>query len=298
MRNKILYITHPEFDFSSIGPESTLLSNTTQLLSGDEYHTSLGDLSAKDILSIIHEFDTISYVPNKFVSDTEIYYETTILLNYLCHFKDVENFPIMMPITFVDNKSLIKNHTGLWTFGCSHTFGTGLSSNDLRYSNILSKELNMALRVVAKPGSSVYWSLRQLINADIQQNDLVVWQITTPERISDYKNHTVIEKILGRDGTASELDVFDDEQVFFNHLNYINFGVRYLRARKIKFVLTSIEQNSKFFYDYKQEYVKYPEYCYAPGFNVDIASDKIHFGPLSNKNLAKAILDHVQCIYV
>ncbi len=294
---KILHVTHPTFNVSTTNSNSILLNNKLDLLPNDEYHTSLGDMNACDILSIASKFEVINFVPSNFDFNESIYHETIILLTHLQHRMPVNNLSVDPAIRFLDNIDIESKFADptLWVFGCSHSHGVGLESSKFRYSEILSQELNMPLRSITKSGSSTRWSLRHLINANINPEDLVIWQITTPGRIS-IAGDLPIELLLSSTDNRAMLEVYSDEQVYFDHLSLINYGVQYLRALGVRFVLTSIEHDTSLFYDYKKEYVKYKEYCYSPGFNVDLGTDNLHFGKISHKNLALSLLDHIHYI--
>lgn len=283
---------------STINNNSVLLDVVTDQLPNLEYHTTLGDMSAADIITISNQFNLINFIPINFSIDEPMYHETILLLSYLQHRMTVINLVNTPITTFVDNIDIKSRYTDptMWVFGCSHSHGVGLSSEKLRYSNILSHQLNMPLISITKPGSSTRWSLRHLINANLQHLDLVIWQITTPNRIS-LAGDFPTELLLSNTPSRALLEVYNDDQLYFDHLSLINYGVQYLRALGINFIITSIENNSTLFYDYKKEYVKYKEYCYSPGFNVDLGNDHLHFGELSHKNLALSIQDHIHYTY-
>ena len=184
--SKTLHIAHPSFDVSTINNKSILLDVPKDILPDDEYHTSLGDMSAADILAVSKQFESINFIPDNFNPIEPIYYETVILLTYLQHLMKVSNFSVGQIDTFTDDLNISSRPTDtlLWVFGCSHSHGVGLLPNELRYSDIISQELNIPLKSITKPGSSTRWSLRHLINANINPTDLVIWQITTSDRIS------------------------------------------------------------------------------------------------------------------
>lgn len=263
----------------------------------NEYHTSVGDLDSDTIVSVAKHFDLITFHDALFEPGNEIYNETIFTLNRIKRFKSVANFDSKLDI-FIDNKTvLVKPDTPtLWVFGCSHSFGVGLNPGELRYGDILAQELNLSPKIIAKPGSSLNWSFRHLVNAEFGSNDLVVWQITLPTRISTYDSISVNEVMLSRTLSKSLLDVYTDDQCYFTQLNLLNAGVRYLRAKQIKFVLTSYEPVPDPLY--RNQYIQYPEYCYTPDFVVDRGNDNGHFGPVSHKRLAFALLDHVKSINV
>jgi uncharacterized protein (DUF2164 family) len=291
--SKILHITHPQINYNKVNKNSILLLDKNTKLIADEYHTSLGDLTAEDIISIISKFDSINYYNNGFTDD-EISINTKILLNFIKNFKPISNFSAENIKDFTSNREIYirPEESVLWVFGCSHSHGTGLKDFELSFGKILAQNLSLPPKIISQPGSSLGWSLRHLINADIRSSDIVVWQITTPPRISIYDGNKVKEIMLANNKNQHLLEIFNNEQIYFTQLSLLQYGVKYLREKNVKFVLTSIE--TKFDTMLKYEYSKYPEYCYSPDFYIDLGSDGIHAGPLSHKKLALSIENCLQ----
>lgn len=291
--SSVLHITEPTFDFSRINDTSKLLSSINDKV-GTECHTSLGDLTSKEIITISHNFDTINFVPNGFDLTSSIYNETVILLNVLQHTKSVTGYRFNNPNTFlsVDVDSRPTDPV-LWVFGCSHSHGIGLKPTEKNFGQIISQELNLPLKQITKPGSSLNWSFRHLINANIKPTDLVIWQITVLHRISVFDGTTVNEVMLSQVKNKAMLEVYSEHQVFFNHLTKLAAGIRYLRSTGAQFLFLDITQNNQYFYDYLIEYSKYPEYCYQPFIRQDVGTDGVHVGPLSHKAIACDILSRV-----
>lgn len=276
---------------------STLLTSIPLTLDKSEYHTSVGDMSTSDIITVSNFFDEIELIDHGFDHDSPNWLETKILLNYLCHKKPVINFTQQFPKTFTCDSNFVPNAKGnnLWIFGCSHSHGIGLTSPDQRFGSLISQHLNLTPIFVTQPGSSLQWSLRHLVNSNINNNDVVVWQITTPHRLTLYNGDLTKEIILAGSKDRCLLDVFDDQQMFFHHCSLLNYGVKYLRSKNARFVMVSILDQQKLFYCYLDEYTKYPEYCYTPGSYLDLGTDSLHLGPLSNKAIAHSIINHLQC---
>lgn len=290
---KKLYIFHPTLDVSTVLQSSTLLTSSTQILDRSQYHTSLGDLSASDIISIAHQFDELELVDVGFDRNDVLWHETKILLNYLSHTHKVTNFAVEQPKTFTSNVYKQIDSKKIWIFGCSHAHGIGLDHPDQRFGAIAARHLNLPAVFVTRPGSSLQWSLRHLLNCEFGQDDIVIWQLTSPPRVTVYDTEPK-EVVLATSSNRCLLDVFNDQQIFFHHCSLINYGVRYLRSKNIKFVLTSLLEKQSLFYEYLDEYTKYPEYCYIPVPCVDRGNDGQHFGPLSHQGIAKHIIDRVQ----
>jgi hypothetical protein len=289
----VLHIIAPTFDFNTINPDSKLLTSGVDQLNGN-YHTSVGDMSTAEILIISDRFDCISFVPDSFDLDSDTYKESIILLNILSHKKSVTGHTLLPITQFLSHDvSSRPDEPVLWVFGCSHSHGIGLRSNEKTFGQILAADLGVPLLQISKPGSSFSWSFRHLINADIRASDYVVWQITTPHRLSLFDGKDTKEVGLSQTTNRCLLDVNDDNQVFFNHINLLTTGVRYLRKVNKNFVLTDITPKCSNYYGYKLEYSKYPEYLYHPNLYIDHGTDGVHVGPLSHLALAKCLLDRL-----
>jgi hypothetical protein len=284
---KILYITEPRFDYNRINANSKLLDSVESDIVHSEYHTSLGDLTSDQILSISREFECIVLVPQGFDTESDIFKESQILVEYLTG-------PTQMPDTFA-NQSMLERMSEspvLWVFGCSHSAGVGLLPFEKKYSELLAAQLGLPLNLVALPGSSVNWSFRQLINAKIKPNDIIVWQLTSPNRTSVCNNSQVTEVMLAATANRFLLEVLTDDQLYFNQMTLLNAGTQYLRSLGNRFVLVSLESN-QYTYRYRSQYVRYPEYCYVPTPMLDLGTDKLHMGPLSHQALAKHLEDRL-----
>jgi hypothetical protein len=289
---KTLHLTETTFNYNLKNTKSQLLDSINCDFSHSEYHTSIGDLQVDQILAIAHHFDCVDIVPDGFDVNSTVYKETVSLCQYLSKYPDADLFPV----TFADHEDINQrtNDPVLWVFGCSHSHGVGLRPNELRYGEIVANKLKLPLKLITKPGSSLHWSTRHIMNADIRPHDTVIWQLTSPTRVSKFNGKHVEEIVLARSNDRHLIEVMSDEQIYFNHISLLNFGVRYLRSIKAKFVITALVANTDM-YQYIKEYNKYPEYCYSNGIHVDLGTDKLHAGPLGHQLLAKRLIDHIQC---
>ena len=289
-----LYITHPHFNFSSVNKKSILLTDANASLIGNcDYHTSLADIAPVDLLKIIPKFTSVEYVSAGFVDNDPITIETKNFLNFLTTNSGNTSWKSSGETTFTDDYDLSNNtiDSTLWIFGCSHSYGTGLDSPKKTYGALLSEYLNKPLKLIANPGSSLHWSLRHIVNAQIKSQDLVVWQITHPERLSYFNGKHVEEILLARTTNRHLLEVYNDFQSYFMHLSMVNIGAQYLRQLGAKFILMSIDPYN---YQMQQEYSKFPENFFPIGFDVDRGNDGLHFGPSSHKNIAFSLLNRIQ----
>jgi hypothetical protein len=290
--NKTLHLTHPEFDVSLLLPQSILLTDISQLLSEQCYHTSLGDLSAQEVLSISKEFDVINFIPNNFDFNSDIYYETIIILNYLSHKKTITGYNPSDRHEFLslDVHNRLDDPT-VWVFGCSHSYGVGLLPDQQNFAQHISQNTKTSLKLIAQPGSSTQWSLRHLMHADLRKGDFVIWQLTSPERISYGYPPTEIQ--FAQAQTRHLFETYNDQQLLFHQLSLFNQGIQYLKCQPVKSVVISISNQSSLRYSCLTEYSKHPEFCHVPNYLLDLGTDNKHMGPLSHEFLAHSILNHV-----
>lgn len=291
MTKKILYITESTFDFSQVDSSSKLVIKYKDNLAPGVYHTSLGDLPVDQIIKLASQFDEIRFEESGFDLSSIIYEESLTLYRYL-NKHDMSGQHGIQRFTQHPEIDTRLDQPMLWVFGCSHSHGVGLRPGELKYSEWLAQYLDLPLKLITKPGSSLSWSHRHLINSKIQKQDTVVWQLTTPGRVSRFNGKHVQEIVLSTSTDRALLDSMPDEQLYFTQLNLLNTGVRFLNLVGCRFVITSIANFGTDF-DYVSEYVKYPEYCSNYGLHLDNGTDGVHAGPLSHKAIAQRILDHV-----
>jgi len=292
---KILYITESTFDFSHVNSSSKLIDSYKENLEPGVYHTSLGDLQVDQIIQLSSQFDVFKFEVQGFDVNSEIYKESLTLFQYLSKQDTNVHLDIQRFTTHpaIDNRL---DQPMLWVFGCSHSHGVGLRPGEFNYGQWLSQYLSLPLKLITKPGSSLAWSYRHLFNSCIQKHDTVVWQLTTPGRLSRFNGKHVEEIVLRSSLDRKLIDSISNEQLYFNQLSLLNTGVSFLRSLKCKFVLTSIiaDARSNYDYAYVSEYVKYPEYCSNYGLHLDKGTDGLHEGPLSHQAIAQRLLNHIQ----
>lgn len=292
MTERVLYLTESTFDFSQVDSTSQLITKVQENLLPGTYHTSLGDLTVAEIIQIATQFNHIKFEYQGFDCNSDVYKESLLLYKYLT--KHIIS-TVGGSEQFTDHADISNRlpQPTLWVFGCSHSHGVGLRFNELNYGQLLSRSLDMPLKLVTKPGSSLHWSYRHLFNSPIGPQDIVIWQLTTPGRISRFNGKQVNEIVLNNTKDRKLIDSITLEQLYFTQISLLNTGVRFLQALKCKFMLTSITDFGSHS-DYVSEYVKYPEYCSNYGLHLDSGTDGTHAGPLSHQAIAQRLLDHIQ----
>lgn len=262
-----------------------------------EFHTSLGDITSTSLLYFCDNVNEIQFEDFGFESIPDTRDTTHMILNSLSHRFNIKGFNKEPPDTYLNHDMIRpKADRVIWIFGCSYSHGSALNS-DQTYSYHLHTQLGLPVVLVTQPGSSLRWSLRHLMHANLHPNDIVVWQITTfiRDSIKDQSGMNPVE-IIYDDKNLYRAKLLTFEQMIFNHLSLVDYGVQYLRAKNQNFYLTSVD--TKEFSKYRNriliEFNKYPEYCYTPDFVVDFGQDNAHPGPRSHKIMADFLLRKIQ----
>lgn len=75
----------------------------------------------------------------------------------------------------------------IWIAGCSIAHGLGIGP-DQRYGHLVAQHLQQQVSWLTVPGSGIDWAADQIIRADIQSSDIVIWGVTGVNRRVWFKN--------------------------------------------------------------------------------------------------------------
>jgi hypothetical protein len=261
------------------------------------YFTALGDLNFDQIKSLALSAEEVYFVADLPWNDQAALTSTQILCNHISQFKTVIGFTkkdsnLFLTVPVARNY----NNPTLWTFGCSHTEGTGLYCPEKEvYGKLLADKLGMPWQNVAKCSTSTRWSLAHLLQAELKPNDIVIWGTTGPERLRVAEN-SIKDKLL-KDASRSAVEYYTDEQIVFEHLDFVNSGVKYLQATNIKFILLGLFGPAPYFQKLELEFSGHKEWCPALDWmEHDRGNDGIHMGPIGHTKLANRIYNHIQLL--
>jgi len=170
-------------------------------------YTALGDLP-KDtnvFCNLLKSADEIHYCPpqswieqsykNDLFKDTNT--EQHLVEGFLIYFSQKKKIHGLDHIN-TTHKTLHINTTRenisqktLWIAGCSNSKATGVTAEE-SYGHLLSCSLKMPCINLAQGGTSNQWSADQLLRSDIRQGDIVIWGLTSVERIAYIHNSKVV----------------------------------------------------------------------------------------------------------
>jgi hypothetical protein len=300
-------------------------SNYTQIINNEfnlntVIYTSLGDLP-KDlniVWSILLKADTIFYCPPDIWSDgntvdiinpsDSVEGLTQILLSLLPDRIQVNNLFCTMkdPNPLVDVRKTESSQ--LWIAGCSISHGIGVSLDE-RYGQLLSNELSMPCSFLTRGGSSIDWAADQILRSDIQQDDLVIFGVTDPQRFTYIHDNQLLAGVtVGTYTVHPEYKKIVDPKNLFSHQTvYTNFYaiqkvINYCKKIKAKLFLVGMLGGANGFLTFLKLQKNYIHIPYTTNFKnsnlilsfIDIGTDGIHPGPKQHEQYKQQILKHIR----
>jgi hypothetical protein len=163
----------------------------------------------------------------------------------------------------------------LVTFGCSYTYGEGITEKDLRphmtipskysWASILANMLNCEVINLAVPASSNKHILYQLTNFNFELDDVVCVQFAYFTRDTLYSENEFIHLNPGGKEHSDKIklyyQLYDDYNLFLNNVLVINSCYDLLQNKNVKYVcrfagynnnitnINSIKYNHQFILD-------------------------------------------------
>jgi hypothetical protein len=279
---------------------SVLLDSTNwrSTQSGQVYHTALGDLEFDQIKTVCLSAARVIYCHEVPWADQAAKHKTQQLLNHVSHFRTVENFdaPVMQQqlMGFVPTQS---SGGTVWAFGCSHTAGVGLlDPQQQAFGVLVADRLGMKSKIVAQSGMSTRWSLNHILQTKFMPDDIVVWATTSAERVRRTTQGLAQDQMLSESDRAA-VSYYNDNQLLYEHLEFIHTGVTYLQQKNTKFVLLTLLGNTPLLDAVETECSGYKQWCPCPDWRqFDRGTDGKHIGPIGHQHLALRIVDHVKLL--
>jgi hypothetical protein len=196
-----LYISHQNFDWNSFSEDRGIFVNKKSIKKllinpiEKSCHTTLEDCNLKLhelklLLDSCHNVCLVDLTEN-FINktpDTSLY----LYLNFFKNLKKnkdadkIQNFDWYGKIsknTFIQLKNRrLSDDKCMWITGCSITHGVGVAEKE-RYPILLKEKLGWPMVDLSEP-SSIAWQADQLLRSDICKGDIVVWGLTSFNRVN------------------------------------------------------------------------------------------------------------------
>ena len=186
----------------------------------------------------------------------------------------------------------------IWVAGCSFSEAVGVE-DDEKWGTLLANKLNMPVNILAEGASGNSYQARKLLSADIRENDIVIFQITTPHRETIFHPKYGQLHVNSRSfEIISDLyklytpDRLDDPTIIINQIKDIQNVVNFLQKTKTKFLLWSPGIWLPMGKHLTEHFLEHKEYFY---YNVckmaDVGTDGIHPGPETHKQYADFVFE-------
>lgn len=192
MSQVVVYIGSEDLYLSEevlkINSNATLLtSNNFKNLANGIYYTSLADAgSTENFVKILQQADSIIYLPPDNWSHNKMQFFTEQYLKNFSYNKNIKNFN--RSVATNDYAKMLKladtrktELKQIWVVGCSNNT-IAISENE-RYGQLLSNELNLPVSFLTEHGSSIIWQADQILRSDIRQDDIVFWGLPECSRL-------------------------------------------------------------------------------------------------------------------
>lgn len=280
-------------------------NNLDQIDSIEAGYISLGDHNLKDFITVMEKSSEIYYVPV-----TTWQHETTkkcteTWLNYFSHRKPVYNLSkndLNSSSELVDGRKTESRQ--IWNAGCSITWGLGVNPNQ-RYGNLISKQLDLPISILAEVGSSISWASDQLIRSDIRKDDIVIWGLTGVNRLTVYHDGNTLHVNEPKFKKYSDIldslvnkNILVSDHILQTEINAIDRVVKLSEKIGFKLILTlfslNIIEHELKILEYLTKF-KFFVSCFTDSNApyIDYAIDR-HPGPLQHKKYADILLDYIK----
>lgn len=194
----------------------------------------------------------------------------------------------------------------LVTFGCSFTFGHGLSDCHVSpdwpsptpsiyaWPSIVSNSLNNRLDNKSKCGASNLEILYKILNYNFNNNDLVVVMWSMPNRDVIFKDQSMIPLGVWNTDTLTKdwINVHSEEDLAIRSWLYIHHASLYFKEKQIKHY--NIFANLNFLKKHKPSFLNIDYLEIDMGEGVDRALDGEHPGPKTHKMIADQLLTAIK----
>lgn len=280
-------------------------------------YTSQGDLpkDLNTVYSILLRADSVIYCPPATWSKNQqvdvanpgqtIQGLTEVLLSMLPDHVKVQNFwpSLTDAIPLVDHRKCAGPQ--LWNVGCSISHGVGVSEQE-KYGQLLSNELSMACSFLTRRGSAIDWAADQILRSDIRANDIVIWGLTSPERITYVHDNKLLKGVTM---TSYSLvpeykNIVDPSNLYsqntiYKHIYAIKQVINYCNKINAHLVLVELSTGNQSLQRILKLLTDYVKVGYEYNFDnsvitvkfLDLGTDNQHPGPQQHIKYKEIILD-------
>ena len=179
----------------------------------------------------------------------------------------------------------------LWIAGCSVSHGVGVTDKQ-RYGYLVAQHFEKSVGFLTQTGSSIQWAADQILRADVQANDIVVWGMTSEYRQTSLINNKIVHRPFWSKDVSDHRTFCDTENFFYlglTSLHQVRNHINRIGARLVLLPLLCSE-------NIKLRLLHCPEYCavpYAESY-LDLGTDGEHPGPQQHQAYADLVCNFLE----
>lgn len=305
---------------SYLSDEAKKLSSTAVLITQADfdqlesgvYYTSLGDFdNLESFIQTLDQADTLIYQPPSRWSDvdrTGFSYMQTWTEFYLLFYQSRANV-LEVNLTPTDVGSMLEladyrktDQAQLWSVGCSITHGIGVETTE-RYGQLVADALGLPVSFLSATGSSISWAADQILRSDIRAGDIVVWGLTSTNRLPYYQDgsvkHINVSYYQRHPQFNSIIDInrLDDTNMQYQSMTSIAQVVNFCQKVGAQLWLAGVLVD-RHFIKYASSFPNYIQLLGNTGHEdsnlfIDLGSDDNHPGPATHKYYAEHIINKI-----
>lgn len=313
-----LHIGSAGFDFNKAGCDllnSNNLEDAIKSKTITDYCTSLEDLSLKidDIPFLLNNVQEINFLDQDNYLDPEknsneslgviCYHLLNEFRNTIKIEKEINEKLFRYWIeTVIMQDRLFDRPQGktLWVAGCSFSSAVGVAPEE-RWSNLVAESIGFIEVNMAQGGGSIYDASDHIIRADLQKGDIVVWGLTSLDRVDLLVNARL-------KGITAVQAISDENCREYFNINWVGSNTqRVVALKQIYQVIAHCKKIGVELYlinlidndwlpkvlcqktNFIDLHVKE-----MPKMFIDLGSDNLHPGPLQHQSYAKEIIKFIQ----
>lgn len=240
----------------------------------------------------IHYYPPLVWSDQKRDGSSEQKTWTERLLRFANQTKTVVNLPKVDQ--YFDNQSVLPPHrktdsTQLWVAGCSVTAGVGVEHKQT-WKELVSAELQLPYTDLSASGSSIVWSADQICQSNINENDLVFWELTSQHRVPIIDNKQVYHLNPGKFSlypsvkTAFNIQLIehDNSLLYYNNVCAVRRVYNFCNKIGAKLVILGVMHDWEGIYTLYDVPVFRQGLCW-PNEWIDLGTDGTHPGPEQHK---------------
>jgi hypothetical protein len=225
---------------------------------------------------------------------------------YLTNFFTVKSIVGFTPVAPLDIDKILGLSAGrtspgkqIWSVGCSVTHGIGVDQSQ-RYGQLIADKTKLPISFLTQPGSSIQWAADQILRSDIQNNDVVIWGLTSNNRFPIFEDNEVGHilanakfKTFSADKRKLLIDRLESDELVYKNITDIYKVINFTKKIGAKLILANLLDEELPLYLQNQEgFIMLYKLFNVNTNNIflDIGSDNIHPGVLTHKWYADQII--------